>query len=227
MKFRKASIIILGCASIIAAAFSVSIALREYTAFRVFKFESADYFINLEKSKSVLAFSTMSDEYLIRACMHAVNSVQGRLQVGAARNNLWSSCLVLSEEITRSSSQNALAWYLQSYLSIRLSLYNQFDHSLVQSYQTAPNEQWIAELRVQLAESALDQLSARALSGHERDLALLVQSRRGIGSIARRYVNSPEFRDRITEVVVQLPDSAQQRFVDTLRIEVRRFENAN
>ena len=56
-----------------------------------------------------------------------------------------------------------------------------------------------------------------ARATHQRDLALLVQSQRGIATIARRYVAQPDFRERITAIVEALPQADQVRFLANVK----------
>lgn len=93
--------------------------------------------------------------------------------------------------------------------------------TLERSQSLGPNEQWIAERRVALAEVHYDDLGAYARAGHLADLGLLAQSRRGIRSIAARYVANPAFRERVTDVVETLPIEIQRRFVSIVRAEAR------
>lgn len=93
--------------------------------------------------------------------------------------------------------------------------------ALERSQALGPNEQWIAERRVGLAEVHYDALGDYAGAGHLADLGLLAQSRRGIRSIAARYVANPQFRERVTAVVETLPVEIQRRFVSIVRTEAR------
>lgn len=174
---------------------------------------------------ALLAFSTASDTQLTDTCLRVVTSALGRVLPTASRQKMTENCTLLITYILASSKNNSYAWFLRAYLKNGANNQTDFNAALIKSYQTGPNEQWIAELRVLLAENAFGQLSEKAKAGHFLDLALLVQSRRGIRSIARRYVKDPDFRDRITDVVETLTDAAQRRFVSNLQREVRRVQN--
>ena len=87
----------------------------------------------------------------------------------------------------------------------------------VQSAKTGRTEQWVASLRVGLSEAHRQQLDAAALATSDRDLALLATSRSGVALIAYRYVNEPDFRERITAIVEALPGEDQENFLSRVR----------
>lgn len=154
-----------------------------------------------------------------------VSTVSGRLLAGKSRAQLLKNCGALVQDITATSELNSYAWFAQAYLTAQQNNVTGAVQALHSSYQTGQTEQWIAELRVPLAEVILADLPPQTYAGHMSDLALLVQSQRGIGSIARRYVANPEFRARITSVVEALPEPDQIRFLRVLNIEVVRVRN--
>lgn len=169
----------------------------------------------------ISTFSTRADYVATDACLRVAMSPEGLLSPSVKRESLARACLRVMDEIIGTSPENAYAWFAQAYFSQILGHLEGMNAALERSYFWGPNEQWIAELRVSLAEPALPALSNAAMRGHSNDLALLVQSRRGIRAIAQRYIDGPRFRVRITDIVEGLPRADQRRFLSTLQQEVR------
>jgi len=203
--------------------YAATLAQREYTAYRAEAVWSVAEFQGFSGPR--LAVSHASHQNWLDGCLRAVTSIKGRLLYGESRTLLLENCESVAGTITNMSPKNAYAWYFLAYLALQNEDEIGFNAALLRSYEFGPTEQWIAELRVPLAERGLPLLNPQALEGHQMDLGLLVQSRRGVGSIARRYVRDPEFRARITDVVETLPQPAQHQFLRTLKAEVARFEN--
>lgn len=223
MRTRKTLLLILAGAFGVLSSFAAVEAHREYTAYTARTAWSVTDFT--EFSEGNLALSHRSNQAWLDGCLRAVTSIEGRLLYGEKRARLLDSCERIVSEITDATPRNAYAWYLQAYLAHEARAAKMFNAALLKSYATGPTEQWIAELRVPLAERGFELLKSEARAGHQRDLGLLVESRRGVGSIARRYIRDPAFRGRITDVVETLPQDAQQRFLGTLKGEVARFQN--
>jgi hypothetical protein len=116
---------------------------------------------------------------------------------------------------------HSYGYYIEALARFALGEADMAVAALERSQAVGPNEQWLAERRVGVAETHYAALEAYAGTGHLADLALLAQSRRGIRSIAARYVANPDFRERVTAVVETLPDEIQQRFVAVVRAEAR------
>lgn len=130
-------------------------------------------------------------------------------------------CLERADAITASSPSYSLAWYVGALSAATQSNWDGMNLRLLQSQQTGRYEQWIGEMRVDLAETYLPHLSQDTAIAHERDLRMLVQTSQGIRAIADRYVNDATFRERITAIVETLPGEDQQRFLRTLQRRVR------
>lgn len=130
-------------------------------------------------------------------------------------------CLARADAVATTSPSYSLAWYVGALAAAHQGDWPGMNHRLLRSQETGRYEQWIGEMRVDLAETYLPELSAEALQGHDGDLRMLVQTSRGIRSIADRYVRDNTFRERITAIVESLSPEDQQRFLTTLQRRVR------
>lgn len=154
---------------------------------------------------------------LMDSCLLSLTSAHGRAQSTLDRQRVAQACADRAAIQTQSNPSFAYGWYVFAMASSLNGNWIEFNRTLRQAQSTAPTEQWLAELRVGLAEDHFDRLEPDVLALHEQDLALLVRSQRGIASIAQRYVSSQTFRARITDIVETLDPASQQAFIDAVR----------
>lgn len=161
--------------------------------------------------------SSYAQRLTLDNCLEAINSIYGRAQPSPRRQKALATCAELSAKIVTASPANAFAWFIGALAASGEGNVATMNDRLLHSRQTSPNEQWVAELRVELAENRLDDLDALNREGHELDLKLMTESYRGAQSIARRYINDVQFRERIVVLVETLPEATQARFVRNVR----------
>ena len=161
--------------------------------------------------------SVGSHTVLMNSCLLALTSAYGRAQPTPDRLQVARACAERATEETAANPSFAYGWYVLAMASSHIGNWDTMNEALAMAQTTASTEQWLAELRVALAEDNFDRLAPAVLARHERDLALLVRSRRGISAIAERYVANPGFRARITDIVEQLDSSSQLAFIDAVR----------
>lgn len=166
---------------------------------------------------SVSGFSSFSQTMVLQDCLKAVTSIYGRLQPKDQRTNVIENCRNEAIAITDRAPTQSLAWFVQALIAAEVNNPEDLNLSLAKSRLAGPNEQWIAEVRVELAELNYDKLDAENLEGNAQDLLLLVKSKRGVRKIARRYIQRPEFRQRLADLVETLPEESQKKFVSNVR----------
>ncbi len=149
-------------------------------------------------------------------------SLEMRFQGEGAPRRIAETCLSLSTEATNAMPASSYAWLVRAEASLAMADIDGFNTDLNYSQLTGPNEQWIADLRVELAEANLSLLSPQALAAHDRDLRLLVSSSVGLRNLARRYVTDVNFRERIADIVETMPETSQRRFINNLQAEIAR-----
>jgi hypothetical protein len=170
-------------------------------------------FAALAAGTQVAGPSIASARLLLDNCSEAMEGVYGTLQPKARRDAVAATCLAQADAITDVMPSFSYAWYIGAAAARATGDDIGFADRLREAQRTGPNEQWIAELRVTLAENNIDLLPEDVRRLNDADLALLVISDRGIASIADRYVQNPAFRKRITAIVEQLSEDEQARFV--------------
>jgi len=175
----------------------------------------------LEAGGQGAGLSIASARLVLDNCYDAITGVYGRAQPTSRREAVGANCLKQADAITHAMPTHSFAWFVGALAALQLDQAAGFTDRLRQSQVTGPTEQWIAELRVGLAEDHFDLLPDDVRERNDRDLGLLVVSDRGIASIAQRYVDDPAFRERITVIVERLPERDQQRFVSTIEAAAR------
>ncbi len=163
------------------------------------------------------AFSINSQNLVLESCLDAALSVYARLQTAERRLALETTCRDIAAGIGQENPTQSYAWFVAAFMSARLDDVTGINTYLQRSQATGSSEQWIAEQRVALAEQVYGELAPETIAAHENDLRLLATSPRGARSIARRYVNDEDFRERITAIVEQMDPSVQRRFLSSVR----------
>ena len=176
----------------------------------------AESFAALAADEQVPGLSVTSTRLVLDNCYDAITAIYGRVQPSTKRDAVASNCLRQADAVIQAMPSHSFAWFVGALAALQLDSRGGFTDRLRQSQLTGPNEQWIAELRVGLAEDNFGMLPSDVRELNDRDLGLLVVSDRGIASIAQRYISNPAFRERITVIVEQLPERDQQRFVSTI-----------
>lgn len=219
---KRIAQIMAGAAFFLAAFFSVFAANREYRSISVSHRWASSDFLDDGALLSGISLSLSGDQHLVDGCLQMLTSIAGRVLPSENRESLLANCDQMLAQITKYSARNSYAWFMRAFVAYERGDLAGFNFALVNSYRSGPTEQWIAELRFQLAENGYGLLLDDAKAGHLEDLALLVQSHRGIRTITSRYITEPSFRDHMINVVEDMPQDIQQRFIRVLRAEVKR-----
>lgn len=164
-----------------------------------------------------LGLSARSHDLVLHECLLMVTSIEGRLKVPALRAQVLARCESDAIEITRRTPTHGFGWFTQALVAAETGQIETMNEGLAQSRRAGPNEQWIAEVCVALSERNYAALSETNRAGNDQDLLMLIQSERGVRTLARRYIQQPDFRARITTLVETLPEEAQQKFVVHVR----------
>ncbi|KRA45709.1 hypothetical protein ASD80_05125 [Devosia sp. Root635] len=170
--------------------------------------------------------STLAD--CNRAMQHT-NAFEMRALSPEGKAALQQHCRDIVAAAVAERPTDAYAWVTGAVVAAAQQNWDEFNTFLRTAQAVAPSEQWVAEHRVDLAETHYDRLEPATRSGNDADLAMLVLSDRGIFSIAQRYLDQESFRERVTAIVEQLPVERQQKFVNSLnrRITLRQSKSAS
>jgi len=164
-----------------------------------------------------LGLSSYSRTLVMKDCFRIVLAYSDLDMIDAAARGIVQTCADRAGEIVAEAPSNGFAWLTRAAASARLLRMEDFNLALRNSQLTAPNEQWIARYRVNLAETYFAQLNPAARKAEDADLRLLASSERGVKLIAQRYIASPDFRARITAVVETMPPQRQISFLRSVK----------
>lgn len=153
--------------------------------------------------------------------MQRYRSLDMIYQGAETRDNIVRNCFETADHIAAQSPTLSIAWYTGAFAAALLGDKPAFNERLQRSQLTAPNEQWIVDIRVDLAENYLADLDSLSLVAHEKDLQLMVRSALGLRNVARRWIRDEGFRARIADIVEIMPQDVQRRFVTNLQRAVR------
>jgi len=171
-----------------------------------------------------IGYSYYSTNRFLNSCLNGLRSFEQQLATDADRDAFATICRQKSDRILRFAPFNPLASTVKATAAQQLGDFSDMNTSLAKGQRIAPNEQWLAIGRYQLAVENVGSLSAEAKIAYNADLALLAQSKFGVRAIAQRYVSDPDFRENITNIVSTLPDETQKRFLNSVRTVLK---NAN
>lgn len=164
-----------------------------------------------------VGFSSYSKTLVMKDCYRIVHAYTDLDMIDEAVRRVVSTCARRAADIVAVTPTDSFAWLVRAAASVRLLARDDFNMALRQSQLTGPNEQWIARLRVNLAENHFSKLSAETRQAETADLRLLASSERGVALIAQRYVSDPAFRARITAVVETMPQDRQIVFLRNVK----------
>lgn len=193
------------------------VGMREAAPYLRGGIDDAERFAALAERLPVPGPSIASERLVLDNCVRIISSLYARLQPADRKGAVARNCLEAADAITRRNPSSSYAWYVGALAAERLGDLAGMNARLQQSQQTGASEQWIAELRVPLAETHADHLTPEVRAAIDQDIRMLVDSTRGIASIAARYVAEEGFRERVTAIVETMPESDQRRFVSRVR----------
>lgn len=160
--------------------------------------------------------SYYSQGLLLDTCLNAMTSIYGRLQSAVRRRFVADQCRDLAAEITRKSPTYSYAWLIEAQAAQELGDTASRDRALLRSQATASSEIWLSELRFLLFEGQFSALSPEVQANADKDLMLLLSTMRGRAVVIRRFINAPESRERITQMVERLSEDFKARFLDEM-----------
>ena len=167
--------------------------------------------------------SALSQEVALSDCLEAITSAYGRLQTVQVRSAILEQCHAMARDIAYWNPSHGMAWLVAGFASADRLDAASLNFEISASQQVTPNEQWIAEPRVHLAEQNLDMLNDEARNREILDLTLLAKSAKGSEAVAARYLIASEFRERIRTIVETLPQEDQTRFLGNINSAIARL----
>jgi hypothetical protein len=211
------SIALLGIAGLFAVVGGAWAVRAELAPFLTARESSMSRILELAGGGTDAGLSIQAQQLLLFDCRNAIGSLVSQLQTTEVRDGLFTNCLARSDEIAAAAPSFSMAWASGAVAAAALKDWAGFNMRLHRSYLSGATEQWIADMRVDLAERNLDQLDEQTRADHEADLRMLVGTSNGLRSLARRYLAEPSFRERITGLVDTMSQDDKARFVNAVQ----------
>jgi hypothetical protein len=189
----------------------------ELTPFATSNDSQSSRMLELAGGGTDYGLSISSRQVLLFDCRQAMLSLTARLQPTSVRSNLNTNCLAASDALAAEQPTFAIAWLTGAVAASQMADWEGFNLRLARSFRVGPVEQWIAEMRVSMAEQYFDRLTDDNKSGNAADMRLLTDTDPGLVALARIYVQSPSSRGRITATIDATSDVTREKFVRRVR----------
>jgi hypothetical protein len=202
---------------VVGAAFGTYTLARESIVLDRYEHDSVEEYERIASGQARVGLSSFAKRQVLASCHYGLTSELALVRPAEEIERFAVACRNYSQAVAASMPTNSYAWLVLANASRALGDMPSMNRSLELSQLSGPNEQWLAERRVVLAEDNFDELSDAAKTGNARDLAMLATSYRGVKTIAKRYVTDEAFRNRITTIVSGLPADIQRRFLSSVK----------
>ena len=159
------------------------------------------------------ALSNSSQFAFLFTCRVAMTSINGRVQPTAVRREIASRCRSEADKIVLSTPFFAAAWQVGALGSYILGDWAGLNQRLRHAYAHAPYQNWQAELRIDLVETAAEHVAAEIWPLHLNDLKLLLRYDSGRQFLVPRYLALQPLQGRIDALLGELAESDRLRFV--------------
>lgn len=157
--------------------------------------------------------SIQSQTAYLLDCDLVMNSIVGRAQPTESRIRTLAACLAGATNIAKASPSFALAWVISATALAYKADWERFKVVLRYAYRSARSEQWLAKMRVGLAERHLQHYDEQLLQLHQNDLALLLSTPDGRAFLAPRYKTWEAAREQIDLILNDVPETWRDRFL--------------
>lgn len=202
---------------VVGAAFGTYTLARESIVLDRYEHDSIEEYERIASGEARIGLSSYAKRQVLVSCQYGLTSELALVRPAEQIERFAVACRNYSQAVAASMPTNSFAWLVLANASHALGDMPSMNRALELSQMSGPNEQWLAERRVALAEDNFDSLSDAARTGNTRDLAMLATSYRGVKTIATRYVTDEAFRNRITTIVSELPVEVQRRFLSSVK----------
>lgn len=126
-------------------------------------------------------------------------------------------CQQMAEAAVAASPHFAYGWYIAAGTALRTGEEARAHDAYMRSVATNPAEAWIARLRFQVFDRPGTPLPAPVTAAADQDVAVLLTEHSTVEMVARRYLEDPGFRGRLSVIAESLPPQRQADFVHRVR----------
>lgn len=175
-------------------------------------------FDRLAAGKMVAAPSSYAKAVTLEDCLGAMTSIYGRVQPHERLVGVLDTCREMARRVAATDPAHGLAWHVMATASAGLGDGPALNSEFVRAVTVAPNEMWLASLRIDLARESLDSLDGLSRLRLTGDLQVMAETHAGRTWLAARYVADPAFRSLAAKALDTLADDRKRSFLDAVRI---------
>lgn len=166
------------------------------------------------------ASSKWSRDLYLDDCLEVPRSIYALAQPTAMRKRMLETCRDNARQVLQTTPNASNAWLVLATTSAALKDFPTMRSALAMSRRTAPNLQWLADRRSQLAEENVAELDDAGRADYERDIEVLVSGDLGIAVLAQRYALHREVRDTYIRLLDTASAERKQLFLAKVKSEM-------
>lgn len=166
------------------------------------------------------ASSKWSRDLYLDDCLDVPRTIYALAQPTAIRQRMLVACRENARKVLQTTPNASNAWLVLATTSAALKDFATMRSALAMSKRTAPNLQWLADRRSQLAEANATELDDAGRADYEHDLTVLASGYLGVAVLAQRYVRSDELRETYLRILDAASPEQKQRFLARVKSEM-------
>lgn len=160
--------------------------------------------------------STYSKELVLGDCYRGMTSVHGRVQPTARKAAFLEACSAIAERFASSAPSFSYAWLVAAAAKVGLGNEAEANEHFLMAEGTAPNEFWLAHLRLVLFIRNIAAFSEHSRAAFERDIQVHLGTDTGTRRLVSTMFAMPDLKPHVVRVAERLPENVQWRLISTL-----------
>lgn len=171
----------------------------------------------IEAGEIELGVSYYAHKRIMSNCINGFSTLNTLVRPADQREKFARECRSLAEDIIADSPADAFAWLIIAHASLVEEDVPAFTRAFHFACNAGKNEGWQAIFRIELLADQLDLVQGAVEDCFAHDLEVLLQYRRDVSSLGRRYWSDEVFRERLVTIVSRLSEEQQRRFLGFVR----------
>lgn len=123
------------------------------------------------------------------------------------------TCRQIAQTISLRNPANSLAWLVEAQVAIADDDTVAFNKALARSWATAPNELWLARMRLDQGEAHIEALDPTQRARQLQDLVVVGSDDAQVHDMANLYLSDPGFRPRMDQALEVMQAADQRMFL--------------
>lgn len=154
-------------------------------------------------------------------CSRLPQGILANLLSNGTRDRFAQSCLTRADDILQDTPGLSVAHLAKATAEVELDQPAEAAKNLILSQATAPNEGWLALLRLRIALDLAEAGHDAVLGAAATDILVLLHDHQRLASLAAEFDKRDSQRDWMTSVIEQAPGDRQAAFLSAMRKRAR------